>query len=263
LVLANPGSDFATAQVAALTSAGPSVLRELSSVAVPANSVVSIDMARALKGRSATLHLISDHPITGGVRAVWGDRARELLWLGATALGGGPAPLAGAAAVPAGAGLSATVTVAAPGQAAFGTLTIVARGTGEESHFSPASTVPRRASAWAAMEYPGDDPQVTTLRINVPAGSQRQLTLAATEGSDIMDLYWVSDPGSAQAAISHIVSTAGLTGASQDDSGEAGTGDGAQPLATGMQWWPTVSAVPAVSVSAQVAVLVPESQGSN
>jgi hypothetical protein len=207
------------------------------------------------------------------VGATWGDRARDSLWLTATPSVGGSAPLAAAAAVPAGSGLAATVTVAAAGDAAFGTLTIVARGTGDESPFRPAARLPKAAKPWSVMADPGDDPQVTTLRINVPAGTQRQLTLAATEGSQMLDLYWVADPGSAPATIAHTVATLGLTGPTQEPSATAGkdgagaTGSdavgGDQPLATGLQWWPTVSSVPATSVSAQVGVLVPQVAAGN
>lgn len=267
LVLANPGDQFATASVTAITTSGSVQLRDLATVAVPGRTVVRIDVTASLDGRPATLRLQSDQPIAGSLQATWGTRVRESLWLAASPMIGGPAPLAGAAAVPAGRGLQAQVTVAATQQAAFGTLTIISAGDGARSPFSPLRSVPAGVDGlWGPLRATGtkaakakatdDVPRVQRLRMNVPAGTQRQLTLASTSGSDLISLNWVADGGSGPAFISHTVLSEGL--AEPGDAGAAAN----PPLATGFQWWPTVSTVVTQPVLPNPGVLVPPAQES-
>lgn len=258
LVLANPGEAFATATVTAITTSGAQQLTDLATVAVPGRTVVRIDVTAGLAARPSTLRLQSDQPISGSLQAVWGSSVRESLWLAGSPMvggaGSGANTLAGAAAVPAGDGLQAQVTVVAPQQAAFGTLTIISTGDGGRSPFSPQRDVRAGVDGqWGPFPATGgaadDPPRVQRLRMNVPAGTQRQLTLASTAGSDLISLNWVADSGSGPAYISHTVLSQALAQPDGADDGEDA------PLATGYQWWPTVSAVPTQPVLADPGVL--------
>lgn len=312
LYLANPGDSYATARTTAMTTSGTGELPGLPTVAVPAHSVVSVDLSRNLRGHSATLRLDSDQPITGSLQATWGARTRESMWLAAGPLADPDSPLAGAAAVPGGKGLETVVTVAAPQGPVYGTLTVISQGSGEKSPFAPDDDLEGRAKeGWRAVAAEGAQPAVQRLRINVPAGTQRQLTLSGTGAAALLSLHWLGDPASAPAAISHVTLSTGLieepdnpllpevkpgqpgtgggTSGSQGSSGPAGpvgpsgvvgSTDASAPgrgaaapsvvarlplaaaaddaVATGYQWWPTVTEVPAVTAVADPGVLAPD-----
>ena len=125
LVLVNPGAQFATVTPRLLTESGPAAVEGLAAIAVPAGAIIRVDLTRVLGGRSGTLDLTSDVPVTGGARAAWGGARRDVMWLSAVPLIGGPDPLGGAAAVPTGPGLTTTVTVAAPDGEVRGALTVI------------------------------------------------------------------------------------------------------------------------------------------
>lgn len=248
LVLVNPGSQFATVTARLLTEEGPAEIDGLATVAVPAGSVATINLARVLGGRPGSLHLVSDTPITGGVRSWWGGTPREVMWLSATPRIGGRAPLAGAAAVAAGAGLTTTVTVAAPAGDVFGTLTYSTTGARSDSIFS-ADGGPLGDGSLSGPEAPtaggtaevvelGEDAVLEQVRITVPGGSQRTITVPGLRRAAVAALSWVVDPSSGPAVVSHT------------------TLDEDVPLATGYQWWPATSTVRALPVRADIGTLM-------
>ena len=261
LVLVNPGTQFATVTPRLLTEEGAESLAELATIAVPAGAVIQVDLARILQGRAGSLDLASDVPVTGGLRAEWGDATRDITWLAAVPLIGEPDPLAGAAAVPAGPGLTTTVVVAAPDGEVRGTLTTV---TTDSPDAGALSGGPRSGGQPEATELvlPEGFPRTVTDQVIVPAGSQRTIIVptgaADGDGADtdtdtdtdgkagsgatpagLVTLSWRSDPGSAPAAISHLVL------------------DPEVPLATGYPWWPVASSVAAVGVREDLGILAP------
>ncbi len=244
LVLVNPGEQFATLQVTLLTEQGPQEIAGLPTIAVPAGSVITTSLDRVLNGRAGTLALTSDVPVTGGVRADWGQARRDVSWLSATPSVGFPNPLAAAALVPAGPGLSTTVTVAAPGAAVEGTLQVWTTGGADESVFTEEGLLGVRDPA-ADAGVPG--PRVVTgpvraeppIRVSVAAGSQREVAVPGLDDAAIAHLAWTSGPGSGPALVSHV------------------TIDAQRPAATGFSWWPTRSAVAIQPVREDIGTLLP------
>jgi hypothetical protein len=248
LVLVNPGSQFATVTPRLLTGSGPAALQDLATIAVPAAAIIRVDLTRALSGRPGTLDLTSDVPVTGGARAAWGGARRDVMWLSAVPLIGGPAPLGGAAAVPRGPGLSATVTVAAPDGEVRGTLTVVTTGSPDLSALSgqrdagDEGTEGRTGADLPELVVPPDPPRTTTIPVTVPAGSQVAIPLPEAGTGDlagITTVSWRSDPGSGPVAASHLVL------------------DEEVPLATGYPWWPVASSVTALTVREDLRILAP------
>jgi hypothetical protein len=246
LVLVNPGEQFATLQVRLLTEQGPQEVPGLTTIAVPAGSVITTSLDRVLSGRSGTLALTSDVPVTGGVRADWGRERRDMSWLSATPGVGFPNPLAAAAVVPAGAGLSTTVTVAAPGAAVDGTLQVWVTGASAESVFTAEGPLDAGDPAGDADGDPVGPRVVTgvvgvepSIRVSVPAGSQREVVVPGLDDAAIAHLAWTSGAGSGPALLSHV------------------TVDAERPAATGFSWWPTRSAVAIQPVREDIGTLLP------
>lgn len=269
LVLVNPGTQFATITPRLLTATGAESIEGLAAIAVPAGAIIRVDLTRVLAGRSGSLDLTSDVPVTGGARAAWGGARREALWLSAVPLIGGADPLGGAAVVPAGPGLTASVAVAAPDGEVRGTLTVVSiqsadvaalsgsaadesategaggggAATGDqegdltdgEGDATPAPSLPQ-------VVIPQETARTETIAVVVPAGGQRSIVVpggGAQAPAGLTTLAWRSDPGSGPAAVSHVVLDEEL------------------PLATGYPWWPLASSVTAVAVREDLGVLAP------
>lgn len=244
LVLVNPGTQFAAVQTSLLTEEGPTTLEDLPAIAVPAGSVVTIPLARVLDGRAGTLEMISDVPITGGVRSTWGAARRDVSWSSSVPVVVDPTPLAGAGAVPGGPGLTTTVTVVAPQAAVTGTLSVMPTGSQEESIFAAEGgplvdgTVARDvegpteiiSGAWSGIQV---------VPMTIPGGTQRTITVPGTEGVAVVHLAWRSDPGSGPAVVSHL------------------TLNEEAALATGYSWWPTASAVRVAAVREDLGTLAP------
>jgi hypothetical protein len=247
LVLVNPGEQFATLQVELLAEDGPTQLVDLTTLAVPAGSVISTSLDRVLKGRPGTIALTSDVPVTGGVRSDWGRARRDTSWLSATPGVRSPNPLAAAAVVPAGPGLTTTITVAAPETAVSGTIQVLATGSDEESIFTAEGPLGSGELA-AASDAQAAGPAVVTgavrmepaIQVSVPAGTQRQVTLTGLEDAAVAHVTWTSDADSGPALVSHV------------------TVDPERPAATGFSWWPTASAVAILPVREDIGVLVPQ-----
>jgi hypothetical protein len=260
LVLVNPGSQFATVSPRLLTESGPVPLEGLAAVAVPAGAIIRVDLNRVLAGRSGTLDLTSDVPVTGGARAVWGGGARrDVMWLAAVPLIGGPDPLGGAAAVPSGPGMTTTVTVGAPDGDVRGTLTITRIEADDLAALSGAAAGSSGAGPEGSVGGVGDrsegsgaslpelvlppDPATTqALPVTVPAGSQSVITVPGggrRAAPGLTSLSWRSDPGSGPAAVSHVALADGV------------------PLVTGYPWWPVASSVIALSVREDLGILAP------
>ncbi len=248
LVLVNPGTQFATVTPRLLTESGPSALDGLATIAVPAGAIIRVDLTRALSGRPGTLDLTSDVPVTGGARAEWGGARRDVMWLSAVPLLGGPVPLGGAAAVPSGPGLSTTVTVAAPDGEVRGTLTVITSESKDLSALSGPSdpgdegAAEGKGAALPELVVPPDPPSTTTIPVTVPAGSQVAIPLpeaGSKARAGITTVSWRSDPASGPAAASHLVL------------------DDELPLATGYPWWPVASSVTALTVREDLGILAP------
>lgn len=235
LVLVNPGTHFATVTPRLLGTAGRTQIEGLGTVAVPAGSVVSVDLDRVLDGRSGSLHLASDTSVTGGVRSTWGTDRREFMWLAATPWVNAAEPLAGAAVVPGGTGLATTVTIAAPEGAVQGTLSRMTVGSADDSIVGSAPG----ATGSMGTALPAGT-AVDRQRVSVPAGTQRTLTISGTATVAAASLSWLSDSGSGPALVSHV------------------TLDESAPLATGYQWWPATSYVPIVPVREDIGTLIAE-----
>ena len=262
LVLVNPGAQFATVTPRLLTESGAVAVEGLAAIAVPAGAIIRVDLTRVLAGRPGTLDLTSDVPVTGGARAAWGGARRDVMWLAAVPLIGGPDPLGGAAAVPSGPGMTTTVTVAAPDGDVRGTLTVtttesddlavlsgkgVERGGRREQGGDSADSASGSGSDEAGaglpeLVLPPDPASTETIPVTVPAGSQRGITIARGGGkaaTGLTTVSWRSDPGSGPAAVSHVAL------------------DDAVPLATGYPWWPVASSVTALTVREDLGILAP------
>ena len=275
LVLVNPGTQFATVRTRLLTEGGPTPLAGLATIAVPAGSVITTSLDRVMPRTSGTLELVSDVPVTGGVRAAWGSQRRDVAWLSAVPPVARPTSMAAAAAVPAAPGLVTTVTVAAPDGAVTGTLLVLTTGTAEGSVFTPEGVAEAERAAQrraqeeqrAAEEADGrdaedaadagrDGPEPTRIPsgvallagdvatapavpVSVPAGSQRTIEVPVPRGASLAHLVWRSDPGTGPAVVSHLVVNNDAVSA------------------TGYSWWPTVSAVRATAVREDAGVLAP------
>ncbi len=242
LVLVNPGTEFATVEPVLLTEEGSQTLPELQSIAVPAGAVIKVDLARSLAGRAGSLAMTSDVPVTGGARAEWGGRLRDVVWLSAVPLIEDPNPMGAAAAVPSLRGDQTTVVIAAPDTEVRGTLSVTALDAQALSGLARARS-PQPGVLEVALPT---GPTVTTEQVvNVPAGSQRVITLPSRTEDDagrggLRTIVWRSGEDSGPAAVTHVVV------------------DPDRALATGYSWWPIVSQVVAVDVREDLGILAPE-----
>ncbi len=240
LVLVNPGDRFATVEPVLLTEQGSQTLPELQSIAVPAGAVVKLDLTRLLRGRAGSLAMTSDVPVTGGARAEWGGRVRDVVWLSAVPLIEDPNPMAAAASVPSLRGLETTVVIAAPDREVTGTLSVTSLEAEELTALARARA-PEPSDAGVAL--PIGATVVTDEVVTVPAGSQRAITLPArakeAAASGLLFLVWRSATGSGPAAVTHVAV------------------DPDRVLATGYPWWPVVSRVRSVLVKEDIGILAP------
>jgi hypothetical protein len=95
LSLVSTGEDDAVVRIRLITPAGTFAPAERSEVQVPAQSVVTIDMAPVIGGVPATLELTSDQPIVAGLRQFFGGRRVQ----NETAFSAGAQPFTTSAAV--------------------------------------------------------------------------------------------------------------------------------------------------------------------
>lgn len=95
LSVAAPGDDDAIVNVRVVSAEGTYAPVERSQVKVPADSVVTIDLAPVLKGAPATIELTSDVPIVAGMRQFFGANALYA----ETSFSAGAQPFSGPAAV--------------------------------------------------------------------------------------------------------------------------------------------------------------------
>lgn len=95
LSLVSTGEDDAIVRIRLITPAGTFAPAERSEVQVPAQSVVTIDMAPVIGGVPATLELTSDQPIVAGLRQFFGGRRVQ----NETAFSAGAQPFTTSAAV--------------------------------------------------------------------------------------------------------------------------------------------------------------------
>jgi len=241
LVVVNPGDQFATMRVRQATRDGLVDLPGNPALAVPAGSVVQIPLAGPMAGRTAALVVESDVAVAAAVRVSLGTSRREVSWVAAVPAVAAPNSVAGAAAVPAGPGLTTTVTVAAPGAAVSGLLSVLTTGTAGQAPLAaggpPASDRRDRGRRPpTVLADPGSLP--AQIPVDVPAGSVRSVSVPGTSGAAVAHLVWRSAPASGPALVSHLT-------------------EGRGPLATGYAWWPVTAAVAAAAVREDVGTLAP------
>jgi hypothetical protein len=243
LVLANPGSQFATVTPRLATEAGVREIPDLPSIAVPAGSVASVPLTDRLAGRAATVLLESDVPVTGGLRAELPGLRRELSWISAVPATAAPNRLAAAGAVLVGPGLATTVTVTAPEGSATGVLEVWTTGTAGSGILAAVDDDEPGAQPGdgrgGAVVVTGPEQAGVPIRVSVPAGSLRSVELPGSDEPGLAQVVWRSDPDAGPVVVSHVTR--------RDD----------PAWQTGYAWWPTLSAVPAVPVREDVGTLAP------
>lgn len=158
LSIAAPGDDDAIVNVRIITADGTFAPAERSRIAVPADSVVTIDMAPILDRQPATLELTSDVPVVAGMRQFFGGRRVQ----DETSFTAGAQPFAGPAAVsglPVRAATDVRVAVTAPrGDAQVEIVLLPFRGGKEAAEPTAARTVKIGAG------------KLRFIRLNPPAG---------------------------------------------------------------------------------------------
>ncbi len=153
LSIAAPGTDDAIVNIRVIAADGTYAPAERSRVEVPADSVVTLDMAPILDRNPATLELTSDAPIVAGMRQFFGDE---------TAYTAGAQPFDGPAAVsglPVRAATDVRVSITAPEEAAEVDIVLLPFRGGKEA---AVPTAPRRVQVGAG--------KLRYIRLSPPAG---------------------------------------------------------------------------------------------
>ena len=151
--IAAPGTDDAIVNIRVISADGTYAPAERSRVEVPADSVVTLDMAPILDRNPATLELTSDAPIVAGMRQFFGDE---------TAYTAGAQPFDGPAAVsglPVRAATDVRVSITAPAEAAEVDIVLLPFRGGKEA---AVPTAPRRVQVGAG--------KLRYIRLSPPAG---------------------------------------------------------------------------------------------
>ncbi len=181
LSLVSPTESEATVRIRLITPQGTFAPVERAEVRVPAQSVVTIDMAPVLEGLPATLELTADEPIVAGMRQFFGGRRVQ----NETSFTAGAQPFSTAAAVsglPVRASTDVRVMVTAPTEDV-------------EVEF-------------AALAFRGeDDPsELVALRtVRVAAGEVRFVRLQPPSGAQWFTAVATPAPGSGPMLIAHRV----------------------------------------------------------
>ena len=153
LSVAAPGGDDAIVNLRVISADGTYAPAERSRIEVPADSVVTLDMAPVLDRQPATLELTSDVPIVAGMRMFFGNE---------TAFTAGAQPFDAPSAVsglPVRPATDVRVSITAPESAAEVEIVLLPFRGGKEA---AEPTAPRRISVAAgALRY---------IRLNAPAG---------------------------------------------------------------------------------------------
>jgi hypothetical protein len=158
LSLMAPGSDDAIVNVRVITSEGTFAPADRARIAVPADSVVTLDMSSVLDKQPSTLELTSDVPIVGGVREFFGGKNVQ----DETAYTAGAQPFSGPAAVsglPVRSNTDVRVTITAPDTAAQVDIVLLPFRGGKEA---AQPTSPRRVKVAAG--------KLRYIKLNPPAG---------------------------------------------------------------------------------------------
>jgi hypothetical protein len=158
LSLMAPGSDDAIVNVRVITSEGTFAPADRARIAVPADSVVTLDMSSVLDKQPSTLELTSDVPIVGGVREFFGGKNVQ----DETAYTAGAQPFSGPAAVsglPVRSNTDVRVTITAPDTAAQVDIVLLPFRGGKEA---AQPTSPRRVKVAAG--------RLRYIKLNPPAG---------------------------------------------------------------------------------------------
>lgn len=153
LSIAAPGGDDALVDVRVITADGTYAPAERARVEVPADSVVTLDMAPILDKQPATLELTADVPIVAGVRQFFGNE---------TAFSAGAEPFDGPAAVsglPVRAATDVRVAITAPTSDAEVEITLLPFRGGKDA---AVPTAPRRVKIGAG--------KLRSIRLSPPTG---------------------------------------------------------------------------------------------
>jgi hypothetical protein len=216
LSLVSPTESEAIVRIRLITPQGTFAPVERAEVRVPAQSVVTIDMAPVLEGLPATLELTADEPIVAGMRQFFGGRRVQ----NETSFTAGAQPFTTAAAVsglPVRASTDVRVMVTAPTEDV-------------EVEF-------------AALAYRGDDDptELVALRtVRVAAGEVRFVRLQPPSGAQWFTAVATPAPGSGPMLIAHRVRE------------QSGFGD----LVTGYPWPPLRTEVSIPFASEDVGITV-------
>jgi hypothetical protein len=174
LSVSAPGDDDAIVEIKVIASDGTYAPAERSSLEVPADGVVTIDMAPVLDRQSATLELTSDVPIVAGARQFFGNE---------TSFSAGAQPFSGPAAVsglPVRANTDVRVSLTAPETDAEVEIVLLPFAGGKEA---AEPTSPRR--------------------IKVAAGTQRYIRLNPPSGVDWYTAVVTPVDGSGPVLVAH------------------------------------------------------------
>ena len=171
LSIAAPGDSDALVDIQVINESGTFAPADRSQVQVPANSVVTIDMAPVLDQQAATLQLTSDVPIVAGVRQFFGGAKVQ----DETSYAAGSEPFSSTAAVsglPVRSATDVRLYVTAPQGAATVSLVLLPF-TGGKAAAVP--TAPERISVAAGT--------VTSVRIKAPAAQWYTAVVTPEKGS--------------------------------------------------------------------------------
>ena len=167
LSIAAPGGDDALVDVRVISADGTFAPADRARVEVPADSVVTIDMAPILDKKPATLELTSDVPIVAGIRQFFGNE---------TAFSAGAQPFDGPAAVsglPVRLATDVRVSITAPDTDAEVEITLLPFRGGKEA---AEATAPRRIKIGAG--------KLRYIKLNPPTGVDWYTAVVTpTEGS--------------------------------------------------------------------------------
>lgn len=153
LSVAAPGGDDALVDVRVITADGTFAPAERARIEVPADSVVTIDMAPVLEKNAATIELTSDTPIVAGMRQFFGNE---------TAYTAGAQPFDGPAAVsglPVRINTDVRVSITAPKDAAEVDIVLLPFAGGKDA---AQATQPRRVRVEAG--------KLRYIKLNAPTG---------------------------------------------------------------------------------------------
>ncbi len=215
LSLVSPTDSEAIVRIRLITPQGTFAPVERAEVRVPAQSVVTLDMAPVLEGLPATLELTSDEPIVAGMRQFFGGRRVQ----NETAFTAGAQPFTTAAAVsglPIRAATDVRVLVAAPTEDVEVEFTALPfRGPDEPSELIALRTlrVPAGEVRFVRLQGPRDAQWFTALATPAPGSGPMLIAHRVRERSNFGDLVtgYPWPPLRTEVSIPYAIEDVGIT----------------------------------------------------